>query len=66
MTAPRRAKPCYCGSLKTDKTRILLGGWIGFGFFHIGDTMSGITLCRILVAFARNDAVDPHIAHDRR
>lgn len=29
----------------------LLGGWIAFYFFHIGDTMSGINLTSILVAF---------------
>jgi uncharacterized membrane protein YeaQ/YmgE (transglycosylase-associated protein family) len=30
----------------------LLGGWIAFYFFHVGDTMSGINLVSILVAFA--------------
>jgi uncharacterized membrane protein YeaQ/YmgE (transglycosylase-associated protein family) len=29
----------------------LLGGWIAFYFFHIGDTMSGINMTSILVAF---------------
>lgn len=29
----------------------LLGGWIAFYFFHVGDTMSGINLVSILVAF---------------
>ena len=29
----------------------LLGGWIAFYFFHIGDTMSGINGVSILVAF---------------
>ena len=29
----------------------LLGGWIAFYFFHIGDTMTGINLVSILVAF---------------
>ena len=29
----------------------LLGGWIAFYFFHIGDTMSGISWESILVAF---------------
>jgi uncharacterized membrane protein YeaQ/YmgE (transglycosylase-associated protein family) len=29
----------------------LLGGWIAFYFFHIGDTMSGINAMSILVAF---------------
>ena len=30
----------------------LLGGWIAFHFFHIGDPMSGINLPSIGVAFA--------------
>jgi uncharacterized membrane protein YeaQ/YmgE (transglycosylase-associated protein family) len=30
----------------------LLGGWIAFYFFNIGDTMSGISVVSILVAFA--------------
>ena len=30
----------------------LLGGWIAFYFFHVGDTMSEITLVSILAAFA--------------
>jgi uncharacterized membrane protein YeaQ/YmgE (transglycosylase-associated protein family) len=30
----------------------LLGGWIAFYFFDIGDTMSGINAMSILVAFA--------------
>ena len=30
----------------------LLGGWIAFYFFHVGDTMTGINLVSILVAFA--------------
>ena len=30
----------------------LLGGWIAFYFFDIGDTMSGINAVSILVAFA--------------
>lgn len=29
----------------------LLGGWIAFYFFQIGDTMGGINLVSILVAF---------------
>ena len=29
----------------------LLGGWIAFYFFHVGDTMSGINPVSILVAF---------------
>ena len=29
----------------------LLGGWIAFYVFHIGDTMGGINLVSILVAF---------------
>jgi uncharacterized membrane protein YeaQ/YmgE (transglycosylase-associated protein family) len=29
----------------------LLGGWIAFYFFHIGDTMNGIDMVSILVAF---------------
>jgi uncharacterized membrane protein YeaQ/YmgE (transglycosylase-associated protein family) len=29
----------------------LLGGWIAFYFFHIGDPMSGINVMSILVAF---------------
>ena len=30
----------------------LLGGWIAFYFFDIGDTMTGINMVSILVAFA--------------
>ena len=30
----------------------LLGGWIAFYFFHIGDPMSGINFQSILIAFA--------------
>ncbi len=30
----------------------LLGGWIAFYFFDVGDTMSGINLVSIVVAFA--------------
>jgi uncharacterized membrane protein YeaQ/YmgE (transglycosylase-associated protein family) len=30
----------------------LLGGWIAFYFFGVGDTMTGINLVSILVAFA--------------
>jgi uncharacterized membrane protein YeaQ/YmgE (transglycosylase-associated protein family) len=30
----------------------LLGGWIAFYFFHVGDPMSGINLTSILIAFA--------------
>ena len=30
----------------------VLGGWIAFYFFDIGDTMSGINVVSILVAFA--------------
>jgi uncharacterized membrane protein YeaQ/YmgE (transglycosylase-associated protein family) len=30
----------------------LLGGWIGFYFFDVGDTMTGINLVSILIAFA--------------
>jgi len=30
----------------------LLGGWIAFYFFDIGDTMSGINFVSILTAFA--------------
>jgi uncharacterized membrane protein YeaQ/YmgE (transglycosylase-associated protein family) len=29
----------------------LLGGWIAFYFFNVGDTMSGINIVSILVAF---------------
>ena len=29
----------------------LLGGWIAFYFFHIGDTMSGLNVESILIAF---------------
>jgi uncharacterized membrane protein YeaQ/YmgE (transglycosylase-associated protein family) len=29
----------------------LLGGWIAFYFFHVGDTMNGINMMSILVAF---------------
>ncbi|HSQ26544.1 MAG TPA: GlsB/YeaQ/YmgE family stress response membrane protein [Anaerolineales bacterium] len=29
----------------------LLGGWIAFYFFHVGDTMSGINVVSILTAF---------------
>jgi len=30
----------------------LFGGWVAFYFFHVGDTMTGINLVSILVAFA--------------
>jgi uncharacterized membrane protein YeaQ/YmgE (transglycosylase-associated protein family) len=30
----------------------LVGGWIAFYFFHVGDPMSGINLTSILIAFA--------------
>lgn len=29
----------------------LLGGWIAFYFFHIGDTMTGLNVESILIAF---------------
>jgi uncharacterized membrane protein YeaQ/YmgE (transglycosylase-associated protein family) len=29
----------------------LLGGWIAFYFFNVGDTMSGISIVSILTAF---------------
>lgn len=29
----------------------LLGGWIAFYFFHIGDPMSGLNVMSILIAF---------------
>ena len=29
----------------------LFGGWVAFYFFHVGDTMTGINMVSILVAF---------------
>ena len=29
----------------------LFGGWVAFYFFHVGDTMTGINIVSILVAF---------------
>jgi uncharacterized membrane protein YeaQ/YmgE (transglycosylase-associated protein family) len=42
----------------------LLGGWIAFYFIHVRDTMTGINLVSIQIAFA-GAILLPDIAHDR-